>query len=92
MLCAIYRSKRKAGMYLYIEKRNQFDAVPESLLQVFGQPQFVMLFNLLGTKSLVQADNQEVLQHIRQNGFYLQMPKQEENLLAQWKIQNRNLS
>ena len=41
-LCAIYRSSRKEGMFLYVAKRDQFDAVPEALMQQFGKPQFVM--------------------------------------------------
>ena len=75
MLCAIYKSPKEAGMYLYIEKRDQFDALPDALLTVFGKPVFVMLFNLAGTKPLVNADKTEVLQQIKEKGFYLQTPK-----------------
>ncbi|MCK3657314.1 hypothetical protein A4G18_00920 [Pasteurellaceae bacterium Pebbles2] len=89
MLCAIYKSPKKEGMYLYIEKRNQFDLVPEPLLQMFGKPIFVMLFNLAGKKSLAQAENQEVLQQIKAQGFYLQMPPQAENLLQSHKEQQK---
>ncbi|MCW9718272.1 YcgL domain-containing protein [Avibacterium sp. 21-599] len=81
MICAIYKSKKKAGMYLYIAKRDEFSAIPETLRNNFGTPIFVMLFNLKGDKSLINADNLEVLEKIQQQGFYLQMPKQEENLL-----------
>lgn len=81
MLCAIYKSRRKEGMYLYIEKRDDFSPVPESLLNVFGTPQFVMLFNLAGKKQLIHTDNQNVKEQIEQNGFYLQMPPPVENLL-----------
>ncbi|AEC16333.1 MULTISPECIES: YcgL domain-containing protein [Gallibacterium] len=81
MLCAIYKSRRKDGMYLYIEKRDDFSSVPESLLNAFGTPQFVMLFNLDGKKKLIHTDNQNVKEQIEQNGFYLQMPPPVENLL-----------
>lgn len=84
MLCAIYKSPRKAGMYLYVEKRDQFDAVPEALRQLFGKPELVMLFNLSGEKALKQVDNQEVQQHIQTQGYYLQMPPPEENLHTQF--------
>lgn len=80
MLCAIYKSKKKDGIYLYVAKREDFSAVPESLLTAFGQPIFVMLFNLKGEKQLIHTSNAEVLDKIQQQGFYLQMPKQEENL------------
>ncbi|MBN6070981.1 YcgL domain-containing protein [Aggregatibacter actinomycetemcomitans] len=82
MLCAIYKSPKEAGMYLYIEKRNQFDGVPEALLKIFGKPIFVMLFNLAGEKPLVNADKTEVLQNIREKGFYLQTPKKDDWLFS----------
>ena len=55
MLCAIYKSKRKPGCYLYISKRDDFSAVPDILMQSFGKPQFLMPFNLRGSKPLVHA-------------------------------------
>ena len=82
MLCVIYKSPKEAGMYLYIEKRDQFDALPEALLTVFGKPVFVMLFNLAGTKPLVNADKTEVLQQIKEKGFYLQTPKKDDWLFS----------
>lgn len=81
MLCAIYKSPKKAGMYLYVAKRDQFDQVPQALREMFGKPHFVMLFNLKGDKPLVRADKAEVLAKIESDGFYLQMPPPPENLL-----------
>ena len=78
MLCAIYKSPKEPGMYLYIGKRDQFDALPDALLTVFGKPIFVMLFNLAGSKPLVNADKTEVLQQIKEKGFYLQTPKKDD--------------
>lgn len=80
MLCAIYRSKKKPGSYLYIAKRDDFSSVPNGLLEHFGKPELVMMFNLLGEKTLHQADKREVLDSINQQGFYLQMPKQDDGL------------
>ncbi|WP_040977500.1 YcgL domain-containing protein [Necropsobacter massiliensis] len=90
MLCAIYKTNKKDGMYLYVAKRDVFDSVPEALRAAFGTPIFVMLFNLKGGKSLVNADNQEVLRQIEANGFYLQYPKTAENLLQQHKNSLKN--
>ncbi|WP_314721255.1 YcgL domain-containing protein [Haemophilus pittmaniae] len=80
MLCAIYKSVKKPGSYLYIAKRDDFSKVPDALLQVFGRPQFVMPFNLLGSKELKNADKQEVLQAIQGQGFYLQLAKEDDGL------------
>ncbi|MGR3808344.1 YcgL domain-containing protein [Pasteurella testudinis] len=87
MLCAIYKTQRHAGMYLYVAKRDDFSSVPQALLQRFGQPQLLMLFNLSGEKPLALAENHVVRQQIEAQGFYLQMPQQEENLLELFKSQ-----
>lgn len=71
-------------MYLYVEKRDKFESVPLELRQIFGKPEFVMLFNLAGEKQLKRVDNQEVLQKIQNEGFYLQMPPPPENLYAEF--------
>lgn len=88
--CAIYKSPKKEGMYLYVAKRDQFDAVPEALMQMFGKPQFVMLFNLAGEKPLKRLKNEDVLQKIQTEGFYLQMPPPPENLLKNYLAQKQN--
>ncbi|EEX50206.1 YcgL domain-containing protein [Pasteurella dagmatis] len=78
MLCAIYKSKRKIGTYLYVEKRDQFNQVPDVLREAFGTPIFVMMFNLNGEKPLVNADKEAVLKQIQEKGFYLQIPKEDD--------------
>lgn len=90
--CAIYKSPQKEGMYLYVAKRDQFDAVPEALRQMFGKPQFVMLFHLDGEKLLKRAKNAEVLQAIKTQGYFLQMPPPPENLHQQFVEQQRGKS
>ena len=89
MLCTIYKTARHAGMYLYLAKRDDFSAVPDALLQRFGTPELLMLFNLNGKKALALADNQEVSAQLNTRGFYLQMPQQEENLLESFRIQQQ---
>ncbi len=46
MLCAVYKSRKKADTYLYINKRDDFSEVPKMLLETFGLPKFVMLVPL----------------------------------------------
>ena len=78
MLCAIYKSSKKANTYLYIAKRDQFAPVPDALLSQFGKPIFLMMFNLAGSKSLANAQNQDVQKQIENKGFYLQMLNEDE--------------
>lgn len=88
-LCAIYKSSKRDGMFLYLAKRDQFDYVPEVLRQMFGKPQFVMLFNLNGEKQLKQLKNEDVIQAIQTQGFFLQILPPPENLLKTFLEQNK---
>lgn len=81
MLCTIYKSSIKADTYLYIERRDDFSRVPDKLLETFGKPLFVMVLNVSGQKKLALADKDKVIDHLSKDGFYLQMPPPQENLL-----------
>lgn len=85
MLCAIYKSNKKADTYLYVTKRDHFDDVPEALMTTFGTPKFVMLINLATKKQLAQVDIDKVKSELSDKGFYLQLPPPTENLLDEFK-------
>ncbi|MDO4625808.1 MAG: YcgL domain-containing protein [Pasteurellaceae bacterium] len=84
MLCAIYKSTKKERMYLYVSQRDNFSAVPESLMQAFGKLHLVMLFNLAGKKTLKGLNHQDVIDALQTQGFYLQILEKEPNLLQQY--------
>ncbi|VEI45508.1 YcgL domain [Actinobacillus equuli] len=68
-LCAIYKSPKREGMFLYVAKRDQFDSVPEELRQMFGKPQFVMLFNLNGEKQLKRSKTKKFCKRFKHKAF-----------------------
>ncbi len=74
MLCQIYRSPRQQEMYLYVEKAQGLEKIPEDLLQRFGEPEAIMLVHLDGKRQLARANADEVIAKIEEQGFYLQMP------------------
>ncbi|WP_428771532.1 YcgL domain-containing protein [Vibrio sp.] len=84
MLCSIYKSSKKEGTYLYVPKKDDFSQVPDSLMQMFGKPQFVMVIKLDGRK-LAQVDIEKVTASLESDGFFLQLPPPPENLLEQYK-------
>ncbi|MFP1798556.1 YcgL domain-containing protein [Lonsdalea quercina] len=81
MFCAIYRSNKRDQTYLYVEKKDDFSRIHESLMKSFGAPTFVMLLPLDGRKKLASADIDKVRQSLKEQGFYLQVPPPPENLL-----------
>jgi len=88
MLTAVYKSKKKADTFLFIEKRDDFSKVPEPLMTMFGQPQYVMIINLAKRTKLGVADLDTLKQSLSDQGYYLQIPPPEENLLSQLRKQN----
>ena len=74
VLCSIYRSPRKEGMYIYVLKKDGLDKVPEPLLKQMGSPGHVMDLLLTPDRKLARVDVLDVLRDLDDKGFYLQMP------------------
>jgi uncharacterized protein YcgL (UPF0745 family) len=74
IVCQIYRSEKNAEMYLYVDKKQGLELVPEALLGRFGEPVALMVLLLVPQKKLARANIDEVMSQISENGFYLQMP------------------
>jgi hypothetical protein len=74
MQCAIYKSSKKADTYLYIEHQSDFSRVPDALMQLMGEPEFVMSLELTPERNLAQADPDEVRKQLVDQGYYLQLP------------------
>lgn len=86
MICAVYKSSIKQETYLFVSKKDNFYDVPEPLMEMFGSPVLVMLLPLDKKEKLAIADINKVKQEIAENGYYLQLPPPEENLLVQHRI------
>ncbi|HEY7776237.1 MAG TPA: YcgL domain-containing protein, partial [Kineobactrum sp.] len=54
-VCQIFRSPRKAEMYLYVDKQRGLEDVPEALLASFGDPQPVMVLLLKPERRLARV-------------------------------------
>ncbi|MBK8452648.1 MAG: YcgL domain-containing protein [Thiofilum sp.] len=77
MQCYIYRSERKKGAYLFLVERDDFNRVPEGLMRLFGTAHFSFEFELHPDKPLAQGSSAEVIRHLSEHGFYLQLPPNE---------------
>lgn len=73
---SVFRSVRREGMYLYVDRAEGLARVPDALRTLFGTPQLSLELVLTPSRKLAQADAKEVLTAIREQGFYLQMPPQ----------------
>ena len=85
MICAVYKSARRADTYLFIKKRDVFDDVPEQLMEMFGTPLLIMIVPLSKREHLGIADIVKVKAAVEEQGYYLQIPPPQVNLLEQHK-------
>ncbi len=81
LICSIYKSPRKDGMYLYVDKRDALKRVPEGLLAAFGAPQLAFELVLTPERQLAREDINKVLANIEAQGHHLQMPPAEDEYI-----------
>ena len=87
-ICKIYRSSKNEAMYLYVDHQEDLDRIPEPLLQRFGKPTLAMTLALSLDKKLARADIAKVLEAIREQGYYLQLPPSPEAYMQE--LSNKN--
>ncbi|WP_110685319.1 YcgL domain-containing protein [Salinicola aestuarinus] len=74
LICDIVKSPRHDEMYLYLDKTQGMEPVPAALRERFGKPMAVMTLLLRPERPLARVDVAKVIESIRRQGFYLQMP------------------
>lgn len=77
MLCYIYRSARKLDTYLYLPSKEKLKSLPEGLDKLLGRLEFVMQLDLDQIKRLENAELAEVKLRLLEDGFYLQLPREQ---------------
>lgn len=87
MLCTIYKSTKKSEAYLFVKQRDDFSSVPAPLMSMFGTPTLVTVMNLANKEKLALADIDKVKENLNGQGYYLQLPPPQENLLEQHKAE-----
>lgn len=74
MQCVVYKGKKKIDCYLYVKQKDEFSDVPESLMEMLGELEYIMDLDLAGRNKLGYADIEEVRRLLDEQGFFLQMP------------------
>lgn len=91
VICEVFASTNTEGMYLYVNKQEGLARAPEALLTIFGTPKSVMTMLLEPTKKLAKADAEKVLSEIEEKGYYLQMPSEQDDYMADISEKNSKL-
>ena len=78
MKCPVFRSSQKDFTYIYLLAGHDFDDLPDTLREVFGQPEFVMNLELTPERKLAYSDIKQVMQNLSEEGYHLQLPPKED--------------
>lgn len=77
MICDIFRSSKKPDLYLYVPKQKGLKEVPAPLLDLFGKPELAFSLLLTNERKLAKEDIELVLQSLKEKGYFLQLPRVE---------------
>lgn len=76
LLCEVFGSPRREGMYLYVARAEGLERVPEALRLQFGEPRSVLTLLLSPERQLARVSASQVLEAIAAQGYFLQLPPQ----------------
>lgn len=71
--CYVYKSLKKEHCYLYLEKENNFDILPESIQTYLGKPIFVMKLPLITGKTYPVGTAEQMKEQLKKEGFFIQL-------------------
>ena len=74
MLCEIFKSKKKDETYIFVEKDSDIKKLPDELLKVLGELDFVMELKICEGRTLAREKPEVILANIEKQSFHLQMP------------------
>ncbi|MEY4209674.1 MAG: hypothetical protein RLZ92_52 [Pseudomonadota bacterium] len=74
MQCYIYKSLKKDELYLYLDKKDDFSAIPSDLMQSIGRLSFIMELELTPERKLARENSEKVIASLINQGFFVQMP------------------
>jgi len=78
MKCTVFRSSLKDFTYIYLLAGHDFDDLPDTLREVFGEPKIVMDLVLTPERKLAYSDIKQVMKNLSEQGYHLQMPPRED--------------
>lgn len=74
MICNIYRSDTKSGLYIYLAKGKGISDLPEELVKKLGKYTEVMELDLDTRNSLANEDIKKVKINLKEQGYHIQLP------------------
>ncbi|MAA63513.1 MAG: hypothetical protein CL581_01850 [Alteromonadaceae bacterium] len=82
---SVFRSSKKTDTYVYVRRGQDWSELPEVLRDIFGKPHHSMDLLLTPEKKLARQTGKQVLESIAEQGFFLQMPKEQDSYIIEFK-------
>jgi uncharacterized protein YcgL (UPF0745 family) len=77
-----YKSSKKDQLFLIIPATTALNELPPELLVMFGDPKWVLNFEMTPTRKMGREDPQKVWDALQQKGYFIQLPPQEVEKLS----------
>ncbi len=74
ILCDVYKSSKKAEVYLYVDRVDGLGRVPESLILQLVDPEVCFSFKLTPDRKLARKNSVSIIKNLKEQGNHLQMP------------------
>ncbi|SET24376.1 MULTISPECIES: YcgL domain-containing protein [Marinobacter] len=87
---SVFRSSKRGETYLYVRRGHDWQALPESLRELFGKPVHAMDLVLTPQRKLARTTGKEVLEAIDEKDYYLQLPEQADSYIVAFKEKLRD--
>ena len=81
MKCWVYKGNKRPDTYIYVDREDDFEHLPEGLLSAFGELELSMQLDLSTIKKLAREDIKAVINALDEQGFYIQLPPKNPSLL-----------
>lgn len=78
MLCYVYKSFKKEGVYLYVETKNTIDELPEELKNLTGKLELALTFKLTEDRKIQKVQAIDVMTAIKEKGYFLRIDSKDE--------------
>ncbi|MFN4262564.1 MAG: YcgL domain-containing protein [Thioalkalivibrionaceae bacterium] len=75
----VYRATRRAEMFVYLLKQDDFSVLPEELLRAVGKLEPALSFDLTAGRKLARVDAETARQALKDQGYFVQLPPQVED-------------
>ncbi len=82
---SVFRSSKKSDTYIFVRRDHDWEELPESLRNIFGQPVHAMDLVLTPDRKLARTTGQQVLEALEEKGFHLQMPEEQDDCVIEFR-------